>query len=197
MCVLLGAAAAGAAGAGAMGGIGSAIGALSSVASIGIGIMQSRAQNEAAAAQYRNQVEMVNRQEEQSQKTLNLQVAEQRAQHQSDLDKAQGEKADNRIRAYKAESRATAAAAESGVTGLSVDNLIGDIQGEAARFDQKIAMNSKVSHQQGTSALKNAQRQGAARIASMEIPVAPKFNTGLQIGSAVLSGLGGVARSFA
>ena len=191
MCVIAGAAAAG-----AMGGISSALTAVTSIASIGIGIMQSNAQNQAAAAQYKNQVEYIRRQEEQTQKTLNLQVAEQRAQYNSDLDKAQGEKADAAISAYKAKSKASAAAAESGVVGLSVDNLIGDIEGEAWRYNARNDYNAKVAYQQGNASLKNAQRTGAARIASMEIPVKPKFNTGLQIGSAVLSGLGGLAGAF-
>lgn len=185
MCVIAGAAAAG-----AMGGLGSAMTALTSVASIGIGMMQANAQNQAAAAQYRNQVEYIRRQEVQTQKTLNLQVAEQRAQYNSDLDKAQGQKADTSIRAYKAASRASAAAAESGVTGLSVDNLIGDIWGEAGRANHSVDYNAKVAHQGGSAALKNAQRQGAARIHSMEIPDKPKFNTGLQFASAALSGIG-------
>lgn len=185
-----------AAGAGAMGGLSGVMTAVTSIAGIGMSIMQANAQNQAAAAQYRNQVEYIKRQEIQTQKTLNLQVAEQRAQYNSDIAKAQGEKAETRIRAYKAESRASAAAAESGVTGLSVDNLIGDIWGEAGRFENKVDFNAKVAHQQGSSSLKNAQRQGAARIASMEIPVRPKFNTGLQVGSAVLSGLGGLAGAF-
>lgn len=179
-----------------MGGISSALTAVTSIASIGIGIMQSNAQNQAAAAQYKNQVEYIRRQEEQTQKTLNLQVAEQRAQYNSDLDKAQGEKADAAISAYKAKSKASAAAAESGVVGLSVDNLIGDIEGEAWRYNARNDYNAKVAYQQGNASLKNAQRTGAARIASMEIPVKPKFNTGLQIGSAVLSGLGGLAGAF-
>lgn len=191
MCVIAGAAAAG-----AMGGISSALTAVTSIASIGIGIMQANAQNQAAAAQYKQQVEYVKRQEEQTQKTLNLQVAEQRLQQQSDLDKMQGEKADTSIKAYKAASRATAAAAESGVTGLSVDNLIGDIWGEAARYENKVDGNAKRGNAMASMSLKQAQRQGAARIHAMEIPVKPKFNTGLQIGSAVLSGLGGLAGAF-
>lgn len=192
MCVIAGAAA----GAGMMGGMSAALTAVTSIAGIGMSIMQANAQNQAAAAQYKNQVEYIKRQEVQTQKTLNLQVAEQRAQYNSDLDKAQGEKADVAINAYKQKSKASAAAAESGVVGLSVDNLIGDIEGEAWRYNARNDYNAKIAHQQGTASLKNAQRTGAARIASMEIPVKPKFNTGLQIGSAVLSGLGGLAGAF-
>ena len=192
MCVIAGAAA----GAGMMGGMSAALTAVTSIAGIGMSIMQANAQNQAAAAQYKNQVEYIKRQEVQTQKTLNLQVAEQRAQYNSDLDKAQGEKADVAINAYKQKSKASAAAAESGVVGLSVDNLSGDIEGEAWRYNARNDYNAKIAHQQGTASLKNAQRTGAARIASMEIPVKPKFNTGLQIGSAVLSGLGGLAGAF-
>jgi len=170
--------------------------AITSIAGIGMSIMQSNAQNQAAAAQYRNQVEYIQRQEVQTQKTLNQQVAQQQMQTLSDTQKLQGEKADTSIKAYKAASRATAAAAESGVTGLSVDNLIGDIWGEAARHENRVNFNANVGRTQGEMSLKMAQRQGAARIAAMEIPVRPKFNTGLQIGSAVLGGLSGLAGAF-
>lgn len=189
MCVMLGAAA----GMGAMSGVMTAV---TSIAGIGMSIMQANAQNQAAAAQYRNQVEYIKRQEIQTQKTLNQQVAQQQLQTQSDTEKLQGEKADTSIRAYKAASRATAAAAESGVTGLSVDNLIGDIWGEAGRYENRVDYNAKVGRTQANMSLKMAQRQGAARIASMEIPVKPKFNTGLQIGTAVLGGLQGLAGAF-
>lgn len=191
MCVIAGAAAAG-----AMGGLSGAMTAITSIAGIGMSIMQSNAQNQAAAAQYRNQVEYIQRQEVQTQKTLNQQVAQQQMQTLSDTQKLQGEKADTSIKAYKAASRASAAAAESGVTGLSVDNLIGDIWGEAARHENRVNFNANVGRTQGEMSLKMAQRQGAARIAAMEIPVRPKFNTGLQIGSAVLGGLSGLAGAF-
>lgn len=191
MCVIAGAAAAG-----AMGGLSGAMTAITSIAGIGMSIMQANAQNQAAAAQYRNQVEYIKRQEVQTQKTLNQQVAQQALQSQSDTAKLQGEKADTSIRAYKAASRASAAAAESGVVGLSVDNLIGDIWGEAGRHENRIDYNAKVGRGQANMQLKMAQRSGAARIASMEIPVRPKFNTGLQVGSAVLSGLSGLAGAF-
>lgn len=193
MCVMLGAAA----GAGAMGGAMSGVmTAVTSIAGIGMSIMQANAQNQAAAAQYKNQVEYIKRQEVQTQKTLNQQVAQQQMQNQSDTEKLQGEKADTSIKAYKAASRASAAAAESGVVGLSVDNLIGDIWGEAGRYNAKVDHAAKVGRTQAQMNLKGQQRGGAARIASMEIPVKPKFNTGLQIGTAVLGGIQGLAGAF-
>lgn len=192
MCLMLGAAA----GAGMAGGLSGVMTAVTSIAGIGMSIMQANAQNQAAAAQYKNQVEYIKRQEIQTQKTLNQQVAQQQLQTQTDTEKLQGEKADTSIKAYKAASRASAAAAESGVVGLSVDNLIGDIWGEAGRYNAKTDHAANVGRYQGKMNLKSQQRGGAARIAAMEIPVKPKFNTGLQIGTAVLGGIQGLAGAF-
>jgi hypothetical protein len=164
--------------------------ALSAIASTGIGIMQAQAQNDAAQAEYEEKVRFRNEQFVESQKTLNLQVAQQQAALNSETDKAQGEKADVAIEAYQTISRARVSAAESGVVGLSVDNLVSSIKGEAGRFNNRVDYNTKVAGQNADNELKNAKRGAQARLTSIPIPSKPKFNTGLQIGAAVVSGLG-------
>ena len=198
MCFFLGAAAAGAAGAaGSMAGIGTAISAITSLATIPLSIMQAQAQQDAQMEAYRREVEHRNKQFEESQKTLNQQVAQQQAALNSERDKAQGEKARAAMDAYAAESRATASAAESGVVGLSVEHMVGSIRGELGRFNSTIDYNAKVAEHNTVNELKMAQRGQQARVNSIPIPVKPKFNMGLEIGSAVLSGLGGFAKAIA
>ena len=186
MCLFLGAAA-GAAGA-AAGGI-SAISAVMGIAQMGIGIMQAQAQNAAIAADYQEKVRFRNEQYVQAQKTLNEQVAQQSAALESEKNKAQGEKAEAAIKGYAAESRAQTGAAESGTVGLSVDALIGSVRGEQARFTNKVDYNAKVATYNAGNELKMAKRGAQARLAEIPSPAKPKFNTGLQIATAALSGL--------
>ena len=185
MCLFLGAAA-GAAGAG----MSTAIGAVMGIAQMGLGIMQAQAGQSAAMADYQNKVAYRREQETQAQKTLNLQVAQQQAALESQKGKAQGEKADVAIEGYAAQSRIAASAAESGVVGLSVEALLGDAAGRAGRFNNRVDYNSSVGVANAYNELKMAQRGGGARLAEIPIPVKPRFNMGLEIGSAVLSGLG-------
>jgi hypothetical protein len=186
MCLFLGAAA-GALG-GAAGGI-SALSAVMGIAQMGIGIMQANAQNQAIAADYQEKVRFRNEQYTQAQKTLNEQVAQQSAALESEKAKAQGEKAEASIKGYAAESRAMTGAAESGIVGLSVDALVGSIRSEEARFTNKVDYNSKVAGYNAGNELKMAKRGAQARLAEIPIPAKPKFNTGLQIATAALSGL--------
>lgn len=201
MCFFLGAGlAAGAAGAATAAtssiGIGTALSAITSLASIPLSIMQSQAQHAAAMAEYNEKVRYRQEQYEQSQKTLNQTVAQQSAALESEKGKAQGELADQAIEAYAAESRATAAAAESGIVGLSVDNLIGDIRGKAGRFKNRVSYNAKVAQYNTENELKMAQRGQQARVNEIPIPVKPRYNAGLEIGAAVVSGLGGFASAI-
>ena len=184
MCLFLGAAA------GAMGGIGTAISAVSTIAGIGMQIMQAGAANQAAQAQYQNEVAHRRQQEVQAQKTLNLQVSQQQMALESEKDKAQGAKAEMAIEGYAAESRAITSAAESGIVGFSLENLIGDIRGRTGRALGKTDYNAAVATANAGNELKMAQRGMGARLAEIPIPVKPRFNMGLEIGSAVVSGLG-------
>ncbi len=145
-------------------GMAGAMSAITGIASIGVGIMQAAAANQAAAQQYQ----------------------------ESEKGKAQGELADASIEAYAAESRAMTGAAESGIVGLSVNNLIGSLRGEQARFNSKVQYNAKVGTQNAENELRMAQRTGRARLAEIPIPTKPKFNSGLQIATAVLSGLSSI-----
>jgi len=186
MCLFLGAAA------GAAAGAASGIGALSAVmgiAQMGIGIMQAQAQNQAIAADYAEKVRFRNEQYQQAQKTLNEQVAQQSAALESEKGKAQGEKAEAAIKGYAAVSTAQTGAAESGVVGLSVQNLVGSIYAEQGRFNNRVDYNSNVATYNANNELKMAKRGSQARLAEIPIPVKPKFNTGLQIATAALSGL--------
>lgn len=186
MCLFLGAAAGAA---GAMGGMTTAISGIMGIAQMGIGIMQANAQNQAIAADYQEKVRFRNEQYQQAQKTLNEQVAQQSAALESEKDKAQGEKAEASIRAYAAADRAQTGAAESGIVGLSVDSLVGSIHAEAGRFNNRIDYNAKVAGYNAGNELKMAKRGAQARLAEIPIPAKPKFNTGLQIATAALSGL--------
>jgi len=185
MCLMM-AGLAGAAGAGMSG----ALGAVMGIAQMGLGIMQAQAGQAAAMADYQNKLQYRREQEKQAQKTLNLQVAQQQAALESQKDKAQGEKADVAIEGYAAQSRIATSAAESGVVGLSVDALLGDAAGRAGRFNNRVDYNAKVGTLNAQNELKMAQRGGGARLAEIPIPVKPRFNMGLEIGAAVLSGLG-------
>jgi hypothetical protein len=166
------------------------IAALTAVASTGLGIAQASAAAQAQAAEYKNQIQYRQEQETQAQKTLNMQVAMQQAALESEKDKAQGEKADAAIEGYAAVSRAKTGAAESGIVGLSVDHLIGAMQGQTGRFNNRIDYNAKVATQNAGNELKMARRGAQARLAEIPIPVKPRFNMGLEIGSAVVSGIG-------
>lgn len=191
MC-LFAAAPAAAAAAGTAASVGSSITALSAImgmAQFGIGLMQAQAQNAALAADYQEKVRFRNEQYEQAQKTLNEQVAQQQAALESEKDKAQGEKAAAAIEGYAAASRAQVGAAESGVVGLSVDHLIGSIHAEEGRFQNRLDYNAKVGTFNAQNELRMAKRGSQARLAEIPIPVRPKFNTGLQIATAALSGL--------
>jgi len=179
MCLMLG----------AVGGLAGAMSAITGIASIGVGIMQAQAANQAAAADYQERVRFRNEQFVQAQKTLNEQVSQQAAALESEKGKAQGEKADASIQAYAAESRALTGAAESGVVGLSVNNLVGSLYAENARFQNKIDYNAKTAGYNAANELKMAKRGSQARLAEIPIPAKPRFNTGLQIASATLSGL--------
>ena len=173
-------------------GMAGAMSAITGIASIGVGIMQAAAANQAAAQQYQDQVRYRQEQEVQAQKTLNEQVSQQQSALESEKGKAQGEMADAAIEAYAAESRAMTGAAESGIVGLSVNNLIGSLRGEQARFNSKVQYNAKVGTQNAENELRMAQRTGRARLAEIPIPTKPKFNSGLQIATAVLSGLSSI-----
>lgn len=194
MCFFL--PAVGAAAAGASAGIGTALSLVSTVAGFGIQIAQASAAQSAAMAEYNNQVEYRRRQEEQAQKTLNLQVAQQQAALESEKGKAQGEKADIAIEGYAAKSRASAAAAESGIVGLSVANLMGDIEGRIARAEGKIDYNAKVGFYNAKNELKMAQRGHGARLAEIPIPVKPRFNMGLEIAAAGVSALSSIGSTL-
>lgn len=183
MCLFLGAAAAGA-------GIGSALSAVSTIAGIGLSIMQAAASNAAAQAEYQNQLQYRKQMETQAQKTLNLQVAQQQAALESEKDKAQGAKADYAIQGYAMQSRAQAVSAESGIVGLSVDNLIGDIRGRTNRALAKIDANAAIAGVNANNELKMAQRGYGAKLAEIPIPTPPINTMGLQVVSAVVSGIG-------
>jgi len=193
MCLFLPAAAAGAAATTAAASAASSITAMSAimgVAQFGISMAQSQAQNQALAADYAEKVRFRNEQYKQAQKTLNEQVSQQQAALESQKDKAQGEKADAAIRGYAAASRAQTGAAESGIVGLSVDHLVGSVYAEQGRFANRVDYNSKVATANAGNELRMAQRGAQARLAEIPIPSKPRFNTGLQIATAALSGMG-------
>jgi hypothetical protein len=175
-------------------GIGAGLSALTTVASMGIGIMQAMAQQSAANAQYQQQLQYRKDQEVQAQKTLNAQVAQQSASLESQKDKAQGAKADAAIQTYAAMSRASTGSAEAGVVGLSVDNLLGAVQGEGGRTQNRIDYNSKVAQYNTENELKIAQRGGTARLHEIPIPVKPANTFGIDALSSVVSGLGQLAK---
>lgn len=176
--------------AGAAAGIGSAMTAISTVASIGIGIMQAAAAQQAAMADYQNKLQYRKEQETQNQKTLNQQVAQQQAALESQKDKAQGELADAAIQGAARESTAKVATAEAGVVGLSVDNLLGAIKGEEGRFKNRLSYNAKVGQFNAENELKMAQRGAQARLAEIPIPVKPVNTFGIDALGAIVGGLG-------
>lgn len=180
--------------AGIAGGIGSALSAISTVASIGIGIMQASAQQQAANAQYQQQMQYRKDQEVQAQKTLNAQVAQQNMSLESEKDKAQGAKADAAIKTYAAISRASTGSAEAGITGLSVDNLLGAVEGEGGRTQSRIDYNSKMAIANTDNELKIAQRGGTARLHEIPIPIKPANTFGIDALSSVVSGIGQLAK---
>lgn len=193
MCIFLGAAAgaAGASAGAASAGIGSALSAFSTIASMGLGIAQAMASQQAANAQYESQMEFRRQQEIQAQKTLNMQVAQQAMALESEKGKAQGEKADIAIAAYEAASRATASAAEAGVVGVSLGNILGNIDAKQARGEGKIDYNSQVAYYNAENELKMAQRGHGARLAEIPIPQKPSFlPTAISIGSSIVGAAG-------
>lgn len=191
MCLPLlgvGAAAAGAAG-GAMGGIGTIMG----VAQMGLGIMGAMASHSAQMAEYNEQVRFRMEQAKQQQKTLNQQVAQQTAAYNSELDKAQGEKAETAIQAYKAVSAQKTRTLGAGIDagGMTFQHLIADIYGEQGRFNNRVDYNAKVATQNTENQLKMAQRGAQAEVASIPIPTKPSFApTLVSIGSSIVSGIG-------
>lgn len=190
MCLFLGAAAGAAAGA-ASTGLSAGIGTIMGVAQMGLGIMAAQQQHAAAMQQYQEQVRFRQEQQVQAQKTLNQQVSQQQAAYTSEIGKAQGEKATAAMDAYAAESRAAAAAAESGVVGMSVQNMIADVRGDAGRFMNTIDYNAEMATWNTKNELKMAQRGAQARVAEIPIPTKPSFGpAAVQMGSAIVSGLG-------
>lgn len=184
MCLFLGAAGA------AAGGIGTAMSAISTIAGVGISIMQASAQQAAAMQQYQQQVQFRKEQEVQAQKTLNLQVAQQQAALESEKNKAQGEKADLAIEANAVRSATQTAKTESGIVGVSLGNILNTVDAKLARAEGKIDYNSNVAYYNANNELKMAQRGHGARLAEIPIPVKPRFNMGLEIASAVVGGIG-------
>lgn len=184
MCLFaLAAPAAAAAGAGSMASIGT-------VLSTGLSIMQAFVGYQGQMAQYKAEVARIRREEEQAQKTLNQEVAQQRAALESEKDKAQGELADAAIKAEAAKSKASVESAESGVVGLSVAALTDSISAEEARFGGRVQYNTRAATYNAENELKMAQRGHAARLASIPIPVKPSFlPTAINIASSVVSGM--------
>ena len=189
MCVMALGAVAGAAG--AAGGIGSVLG----IAQMGLGIMGAITSHQAQMAEYNEQVRFRMEQAKQAQETLNQQVAQQQTAITSELGKAQGEGAEVSIEAYSAQSRAAAAAAESGIVGLSVENLLGGIEGKKGRYLNRMSYNANMGQANAMNSLKMAQRGAESSVASIPIPTKPSFApTLVSIGNSVVGGIGTMAK---
>lgn len=192
MCVFTAAAVGAASAAGASATAASSIGTFMSIAQAGLGIMGAMASRQAQMAEYNEQVRFKMEQAKQAQETLNQQVAQQQQAIQSDLGKVQGEGAEVSIDAYSAQSRAAAAAAESGIVGLSVDNLIGSVEGKKGRYLNRMSYNANMGQANAENSLKMAQRGAQSTVASIPNPTKPSFApTLVSIGSSIVGGIGG------
>lgn len=182
MCIMAAGALAGAAG-GAMGGLGSML-------QIGFSVMGQVMQYQGQMAQYNEQMRHRAEQAKQAQETLNQQVTQQQASYESELNKTQQEKFKVTKAALVATSRASASAAESGVTGLSVSNLLGEIEMGREEFLAEANYNTEIADKNVNNELKMARRGAEARVASIPIPTRPSFAaTAIGIGQSIVSGM--------
>lgn len=159
------------------------------VASIVLGAAGSLMQYQGQQQQYKAAVAHRNEQAKQAQETLNQQVAQQNSQYESDLNKVQNEKFLAKRGKLAAQSKQQAVSAESGVSGLSVANLMGDIDFEEGLFMGQADYNQRVGYSNANNSLRMAQRGAQAQIAAIPIPTAPSFGpTLVNIGSSVVGG---------
>lgn len=165
--------------------------AITAIASIGLGIAQAAAQQQAAMADYENKLQYRKEQEVQNQKTLNQQVANMQAHAERNKDIVQSKMAENEIDTYRRLSTEQTYSAEAGRTGLSVAALRGAIAGEGATFNSRLLYNAKADQYNNENELKMAQRGAQARLAEIPIPVKPTNTFGIDALSAVVSGVSG------
>jgi hypothetical protein len=172
MCLFL------AAGAGALGGLSTAMSVLGTVAGV-VGQIQS----------YNAQAAYAEQQAKQAQKTLNLQVAQQRMEYNSEINKMQDEGADVAIEGYAAQSGLQASSAEAGIVGLSVDALRNEVIAKESRYGGKMAFNASMATDNARNALYMAERQQVANVRAIQMPEKPNFlAAAVDIGSSLVSG---------
>lgn len=163
--------------------------AITAIASIGLGIAQAAAQQQAAMADYQNKVQYRKEQEIQNQKTLNQQVANMQQHAESQTQKTSGAMFEERVKTARLASTASVASIESGRTGLSTAALLGSIKGEGARAEGTLRYNASVADAENNLQLKMAQRGAQARLAEIPIPVKPRNTFGIDALSAVVGGV--------
>jgi len=140
----------------------------SAVASGAMGYMAQRQQYSAAMDHRAEQAK-------QAQETLNQTVNQHQMQYASEVNKAQQEKFKVARASLSARSSASASAAESGVAGLSVNNLLGEVNLEEGMFTAEVDYNTEVMGNTTKNRLKMAERGAQAQLASIPIPEAPSF----------------------
>eukprot|EP01037_Dinobryon_pediforme_P020249 gene20249-20821_t len=92
------------------------------------------------------------------------------------------------LQAQRAESTAITAAGESGVSGMSVDALVGDIEGRTGRYADNVKTNLDWTNSQIADEKKATSSQAVDRINSVNPGVAPSFlDAGLRIGTAAVN----------
>lgn len=171
-------------------GIGAAIGIIGTIGSMAAGVAQANAQQQAAEADYYNKLQHIRDQEEQLQKTLNLQVTEQQKQYLSETRQDQAQLEDAAIKNMANDGRARAEIETRGVSGLSTNFLLASIEGEHNRFEKRITANNELKFMNNMSSLHAAQRQQTARLHEIPNPVPPKDYSGISSIGAIAGGLG-------
>lgn len=145
------------------------------IASIGLGIMQSAVQYSAANAQYEAQME------HQRQNAINASRAAEnqysniniRAQ-QEDAARVQQQQQTN-IEAAQAASTVEVAAGAGGVSGLSVEHVLRDIYARQGRNEAALDVNQRMSRDYLMGEKRAAEAGGQSQINSVPIPEKPSF----------------------
>lgn len=96
---------------------------------------------------------------------------------------------ENRIAALRASSTAETAAGEAGVVGLSVDHLLGDIQGRQGRFTDSVNQNFEMQRDGLLGQEESVRAQGQSRINA--VPKGDPMQLALGVAGAGLSAAGG------
>ncbi len=109
---------------------------------------------------------------------------------------AANDKFNTNLQAQAAESKSIAAAGEAGVSGTSINELIGDIEGRANRYDTNVNTNLDWTKAQLESEKTAAGDQAVSQINSVSPGIAPNFaDVGLRIAGSGLNTYAGYVRT--